>query len=561
MHKLSELGAGSFAPDHALVFNQHRPILWRQFLADIGATRTLIDQNSGARWALFHSSSYEFSVGLFALLAEHKTVYIPGENHPGITADLRGQEINLLGQFPVTACTKIADASDTCPTTDFSLGGCIVVYTSGSTGAAKPITKTLAQIDSELHALEASWSGRWDNPVVASTVSHQHFYGLLFALLWPLCCGRRFCHKPFIDPAIMANSTNDVAQVIWVMSPAHLHRMPDNMAWEKLRQQVPTIFSSGGPLQPWAAQELYNKVCHYPIEVLGSSETGGIASRQQRQATTPWQALPGVDISIDGDGLLTVRSPWLDNDEWYQTADLASPGPGGSFLLGMRADRIVKLEGKRVALPEVEAALSRHPWVAEAAVVPVSRQRQSLGAVLVLTAQGHDAQETKSRYQFNRELRDYLREGLSTAAIPRLWRMRSSLPKNTQGKILSKELLTLFRQTPLPTVIREQLSVNECTLELYVDADSPYFEGHFTDNPVLAGVVQLLWAQQFGRKYLPIPGNFSGMKAVKFRELVFPGRSLQLSLAYHPQTGRLDFHFDSGGGRHSQGALLFETTK
>lgn len=558
MHKLSNLGAASFRVDHPLLFDQLEPVLWQQFVVDIGATRSLISHCDERCWALYHLGSYDFAVGLFALLAENKTVYLPGENHPGITADLRRQEINLLGQFPATACTEIAIAADVDPTRDFSLGGNIVVYTSGSTGAAKPITKTLAQVDLELHTLEANWGSQWGDPVIASTVSHQHFYGLLFSLLWPLCCGRRFCRKPFIDPAIMASTTADLAQVIWVMSPAHLHRMPDNMPWEKLRRQVPTVFSSGGPLEQWAAQDLYHKIGHYPIEVLGSSETGGIASRQQQQVTTPWQSLPGVEIRIDEGGLLAVRSPWLDSDDWYPTADLANAGVDGSFVLGMRADRIVKLEGKRVALPEVEAALVRHSWIAEAAVVPVSRKRQSLGAVLVLTALGRDAYATKSRHLFNRELREYLRARLSAAALPRLWRIRSSLPRNTQGKIITRELLALFEQTPLPTVTRRHANTNECTLELYVEADNPYFEGHFSDNPVLAGVVQLLWAQQFGRIYLPIRGAFSGMKAIKFRELVFPGRSLQLSLAYQPEAGRLNFHFDSGEGRHSQGALLFE---
>ena len=561
MHKLSSLGTASFDADHALLFDQHRPVPWQQFISDIGATRTLIGHCNGTCWALYHSESYDFVVGLFALLAENKIVYLPGENHPSITAGLRGQEINLLGQFPASACTEIAVTADADPTGNFSLGGNIVVYTSGSTGAAKTITKTLTQVDRELHTLEANWGSHWDNPVIASTVSHQHFYGLLFALLWPLCCGRRFCRKPFIDPTIMASSTADVAQVIWVMSPAHLHRVPDNMPWDRLRQQVPTVFSSGGPLLQWAAQALYTKIGHYPIEVLGSSETGGIAARQQQQATAPWQPLPGVDIRIDDGGLLAVRSPWLDNDTWYQTADLASLGVDGSFLLGMRADRIVKLEGKRVALPEVEAALGSHPWVAEVAVVPVSRQRQSLGAVLVLTAQGRKAQATNSRHLFNRELRDYLRVGLSTAAIPRLWRIHASLPRNAQGKIIARELLALFGQTPLPRWSGGRINANECRLDLCIEADNPYFEGHFTDKPVLAGVVQLLWAQQFGRMYLPIQGEFSGMRVIKFRELVFPGRSLQLRLAYHPETGWLNFQFDSGDKRHSQGALLFRATR
>lgn len=48
----------------------------------------------------------------------------------------------------------------------------------------------------------------------------------------------------------------------------------------------------------------------------------------------------------------------------------------------------MKIEEKRLSLPEMEARLAAHAWVETAAVVALSGRRQSIGAVLVLSAAG-----------------------------------------------------------------------------------------------------------------------------------------------------------------------------
>jgi hypothetical protein len=555
MYKLSELKYSSFTGDHPVALDNGQTINWSQFVADVNANRGRVNADS---WALFHTDTYTFATGLIALLAENATIYLPGDSHTAVTSDFQAQQVKLIGEFPCADCQDIITGTEPGTANDFSLGGNIVVYTSGSTGKAKAITKTLAQMDRELLALESLWGKSWNNPVIAGTVSHQHLYGLLFSLLWPLCSGRLFCRKPFIDPAIMAGSIQEHRQAVWVMSPAHLHRMPPNMPWDNTHGKVQAVFSSGGPLQQTAAQNLYDHLGQYPIEVLGSSETGGIASREQVEPNSPWQPFPEVNTGVNEQGTLTVRSPWLEDKDWYATADLATLCDDGTFQLGMRADRIVKLEGKRVALPEVESALTEHPWINEAATVIVSRQRQSLGAVLVLTDAGRIANDKKGRHGFTKELRQYLRQHVSSAAIPRFWRITPALPKNSQGKVIEKTARDLFKPPTLPAVLNCETEGDSCLLELQVNPDNPYFQGHFPDEPILAGVVQLLWAQHFGREYLRVAGKFSGMKTIKFRQLVFPGRGLRLSLEYIQKSGRLKFHYQSNDGHHSQGILLYE---
>ncbi len=67
----------------------------------------------------------------------------------------------------------------------------LVLYTSGSTGAAQPVAKNLGQMAAEVAHLEKQFGALLGAADVISTVSHQHIYGLLFNVLWPLAAGRR----------------------------------------------------------------------------------------------------------------------------------------------------------------------------------------------------------------------------------------------------------------------------------------------------------------------------------------------------------------------------------
>ena len=75
---------------------------------------------------------------------------------------------------------------------------------------------------------------------------------------------------------------------------------------------------------------------------------------------------------------------------------------------------------------------------------------------------------------------------------------------------------------------------------------------------MLPGVVQVVWAEHFGRELLGVSGSFRSMRTVKFKAIVLPGAELELSLEYSPDEGRLQFHYRSGSGEHSQGRLLYE---
>jgi acyl-coenzyme A synthetase/AMP-(fatty) acid ligase len=101
-------------------------------------------------------------------------------------------------------------------------------------------------------------------------------------------------------------------------------------------------------------------------------EVGELWMRTRYAALGEWQdgrVVPGRIETDPHDPALRI----------FRTGDLARITPDGAIVVLGRKDRMLKINGLRVELAEVEAALRRSPEVAQAAVVA----RQSAGRVLL----------------------------------------------------------------------------------------------------------------------------------------------------------------------------------
>src|SRR5690606_36931002 len=106
----------------------------------------------------------------------------------------------------------------------FSPEAPITFFTSGSTGGAKPVRKTLAALQAEAAAIEQIL-GRVvpASAEIVATVSHQHVYGLAFRLCWPLATSRVFSASTHeIWETALAELRPGAALI---SSPAHLERL------------------------------------------------------------------------------------------------------------------------------------------------------------------------------------------------------------------------------------------------------------------------------------------------------------------------------------------------
>jgi acyl-coenzyme A synthetase/AMP-(fatty) acid ligase len=431
----------------------------------------------------------------------------------------------------------------------------LTLCTSGSSGEAKLIDKSLRQLGNEVRALEHLWGAELGQACIVGSVAAQHIYGLLFRVLWPLCAGRVFVRRAQPFPEDLQRVSLEQPDFAWIASPALLKRMGDNLDWPAL-SRVRRVFSSGGALPLPAARQLRDNLGQWPTEIFGSSETGGIAWRQGGEL---WRPFAGVRASLNSAGALRIESPYLPSGQIEQTADGARFEADGRFELLGRLDRIVKLEEKRISLPMLEQALASHSWVEDARLGVIQANRAYLGALVALSDAGLHALRNQGRRTLTGQLRQHLGEHCAALALPRRWRLVRQLPLNAQGKLPQAELETQLYapRTQQPQLLGQREADGQWHLELEVPLDLAHFTGHFPQTPVLPGVVQIDWAQQLARQLIAeLPPHFCGMEVLKFQQLVRPGDRLQLSLRFDASRGKLYFAYRNGAATCSSGRIL-----
>jgi acyl-coenzyme A synthetase/AMP-(fatty) acid ligase len=117
--------------------------------------------------------------------------------------------------------------------------------------------------------------------------------------------------------------------------------------------------------------------------------------------------------------------------------------PGRFTLLG-RADRNVKILEKYVSLPEVEAALEKHAFVAKAHALASREAVPRIWALVEPTAEGKAALK-RHGYGGTTALLKRETPGLPSFAFPRRIRYVGAFPYNEQGKLVNAEVYPRLR--------------------------------------------------------------------------------------------------------------------
>ena len=563
----------------------NREITFAEFKRDLAAASAYLSdaavQAPPKRAALFCTDTYQFCVWLFAGLGCKLQLVIPANNKRATASALANaaEGIDLwLGEWPsqtaALATPPLVDARESALPQTFT--GTLQLFTSGSSGEPQSIDKTLPQLMAEIAAQQQQWTKSSANCTVLATVSHQHIYGLLFRLLWPLASGRSFAGKTYVDVAALLEDAERLAPAQWVASPAQLSRRNEAWPWHKAKH-LNDIFSSGGPLAFDDAAAIAALSGHWPTEIYGSTETGGIAWRQQKEGNVLWTPFTGVQLSThliedSQTPLLQVQSPWVESG--FATQDRVA-FVGERFELQGRADAIAKIEEKRISLTQVEKLLMASPLVASAKVLVLpknaQRSRDLLGALVVPSRKGEKELNNQGKSPLVRQLRAWLAPDLDGVALPRSWRFVHEIPVNQQGKSPREMLMQAFENEPecsipagmLPKVEHTEIDSGEnqqrksARAILRVPADLACLPGHFDTAPVVPGVVQIDWAVHFGKQLLQIPGEFAGMENIKFKQLLVPEERAELELSFDEEKQKLSYRFFWEGEEFSSGKLSF----
>jgi benzoate-CoA ligase len=334
---------------------------------------------------------------------------------------------------------------------------CFWLYSSGSTGTPKGTVHLHSHLVLTAELYGRAVLGIREDDVVFSAAKLFFAYGLGNALTFPLSVGATTVLLPGRP------TPGDVFAVLKKHRPTIFYGVPTlyaalladagKPAKQELRLRVCTSAGEALPAdigQRWTAE--------YGCEILdgiGSTEMLHIFLSNRpgkvRYGTTG-QAVPGYELRIVGDdgsecgvgaiGELQISGPtaalmyWNNRaktkatfaGEWTRSGDKYTRDADGYYTYGGRSDDMLKVGGIYVSPFEVEACLTTHPGILEAAVIGVA---DSDGLIkpkaYVVLKHGQEANAA--------DLQAHVKERLAPYKYPRWIEFVPELPKTATGKI------------------------------------------------------------------------------------------------------------------------------
>ncbi len=128
----------------------------------------------------------------------------------------------------------------------------------------------------------------------------------------------------------------------------------------------------------------------------------------------------------------------LDADGWFPTRDAGYVDEDGYLFLAGRADDVIVRGGENMSPGEIEDVLLTHPAIADAAAVaiPSVEWGEAVG-IAVVVREGH-ARPGEA------DLKELIRARLRSSRVPDAVLFVDTLPYNEMGKLLRREIKTLF---------------------------------------------------------------------------------------------------------------------
>ena len=432
---------------------------WKDFLIDTAKMRRFIE-STGADEFILHCEDYWYFLCTFvALLQCQKAAYLTQNITSNFMTDVRKPGMAFLtdqkisepdapGLSNAVSIPKVIEESAEPEEAEFrttpEINGettRIFLFTSGSTGKPKAVPQRMKEFEEDNAFIISKWGKEITERKLVTTVSQHHIYGFLFGISLPFTLGTPFRRNRVEFPEEFEKLT-DVSYII-IATPAFLKRTVE--VEHKLSMKNVWIFTSGGAVSPELAVQTEKVFGFCPLEVYGSTETSGIAYRQQNKDKLVWTPFDNAKIWLGDDGCLRIISPYIKNPEGFATADLAEIFEDGRFLLKGRSDSIVKIEEKRISMTEVEGRLLETGLVEDVKVVALSNDvRQYLAAAVVLNEKGREQFKDTEKFKINRYFHNFLMKYFENVVIPKKWRFMDKLPTDVQGKKHKLEIMALF---------------------------------------------------------------------------------------------------------------------
>lgn len=343
-----------------------------------------------------------------------------------------------------------------------------ILYTSGTTGNPKGVMLTHRNLVTNCRS-SAETLGLRESDVGLNILPMFHSFAWTGNVLVTLLMRGTLVVSPAIAPAkpwlaLMAKHKVSlfaaVPQVYSVLAKEAVGLKKWVLRWWFFRR-VRIAISGAAPLSKPVAEAFQDAFGLPILEGYGLTETSPVATINTLKARRPGSVgrpIPGVEIRIvddeerelttGGEGEVCVRGEnvmkgyfglpeatrgAMTRDGWFKTGDIGALDEDGYLYIRDRKKDMIIIKGLKVFSAQVEAVLTEHPAVAEAAIIGIPDEHgdETIKAYFVLKPGAHADKQA---------LMQFCRSKLDGYKRPRDLEIVDALPKNALQKVLKREL-------------------------------------------------------------------------------------------------------------------------
>jgi long-chain acyl-CoA synthetase len=358
----------------------------------------------------------------------------------------------------------ILNASDECPCEDAKPEDlACLIYTSGTVGKPKGVMLSHKNFIRDCELTQKLCHTNQNDRIIG-VLPLFHIFGLANILICGFYYGASIILIPQYSPSTLLQALSKHSATLLMATPTiYLHI---KKAQERKKIPLPKTLrlciSGAAPLKKDIIEEFEQLFNTCLCEGYGLTETTSAVSLNPpngiRKPGSIGKPAPGIEMKIvDENGnelgpnipgeiiikgdivMMGYYNNYKDTEKtirngWLYTGDIGYFDEDGYFFITDRKKEIIIKGGFNISPKEIEDVLLSHPAISEAAVIGIKdKERELIKAFIVLKDEVH-----------SKEIRDFCKERLASFKIPDIFEFRDILPKSLTGKVLKKELGTMY---------------------------------------------------------------------------------------------------------------------
>jgi cyclohexanecarboxylate-CoA ligase len=351
----------------------------------------------------------------------------------------------------------------------------LILFTSGTTSEPKAAVHSQNTLHAAIRG-EADVFGLGPSDRVTTTGQYTHYTGFVQGMMMPLMLGGTMVFQDELSaagPVLELMSRHGVTFLYAV--PWFVRLLVDEQrANPRPLPELRWVVSGSAPVPPQLVTETGEVFGQRLFSLWGMTENGPVTMTRPDDpedwaAHSDGSPISDMELRItpvsqhgqqaqqqDGTGLLWVRGPTqclgyyrrddlyarcLDDEGWFNTADLVRPDGRGGIRVTGRARDIILHHGFIVPVSEIEALLELHPAVQQASVIGLLVGHGEEETICAVVVPDDAAGKAPSLGELHDELR---RAGLMELFWPERLEIVDALPVTATGKVRKVELQQRF---------------------------------------------------------------------------------------------------------------------